>query len=178
MNRRVNTKKYQFAVVLGLTDGILTSLTLAAGRIIESQNGVSLSIGLRVATASALAGGVVFFTAELARRNHELVHAEQQLNLLSHGRLAATRLGHFVLIESSKATIVVIASNFFGALLPFLVSLISRLRWVPICFALILLGVLGMAIATVTYRSKVRWALSLVIAGSALVILGLWLRIV
>lgn len=178
MRLKARTKKYEFAVVLGLTDGILTALTLAAGRILESPTGVSLSVGLRVATASALAGGVVFFTAELARRNHELVHAEQQLNLLSHGRLAATRLGHFVLVESSKATIVVIASNFLGALLPFLVGLVSQLRWVPICFALVLLGILGVIIAMVTYRSKIRWAASLVIAGSALVILGLWLRIV
>ncbi len=178
MSKKVTTKKYAFAVVLGLTDGILTALTLAAGRILGSRNGVSLSIGLRVATASALAGGVVFFTAELARRNQELVHAEQQLNLLSHGRLAATRLGHFVLIESSKATLVVIASNFFGALLPFLVSFISQFRWVPICFAVVLLGVLGVTIAAVTYRSKIRWAASLMIAGTALAALGLWLRIV
>lgn len=178
MSKKVVTKEYEFAAVLGLTDGILTALTLAAGRIIGSRTGLSVTLGLRVATASALAGGVVFFTAELARRNHELVHAEQQLNLLSHGRLATTRLGHFVLVESLKATIVVIASNCFGALLPFLVGLISRVAWVPICFALILLGVLGVSIAKVTYRGKIRWAVSLMLAGAALTALGFWLRIV
>lgn len=178
MSKKPFTKEYKFAVVLGLTDGILTALTLAAGRIIGSRSGLSVSLGLRVATASALAGGIVFFTAELARRNYELVHAEQQLNLLSHGRLATTRLGHFVLVESSKATIVVIVSNFFGALLPFLVGLISQFPWIPICFALILLGALGVTIATVTYRNRVRWAASLMLAGAALTILGLWLRIV
>ena len=178
MSKNVVTKEYEFAAVLGLTDGILTALTLAAGRIIGFRTGLSVTLGLRVATASALAGGVVFFTAELARRNHELVHAEQQLNLLSHGRLATTRLGHFVLVESLKATIVVIASNFLGALLPFCVGLISRVAWVPICFALILLGVLGVSIAKVTYRGKIRWAVSLMLAGAALTVLGLWLRIV
>ncbi len=178
MSKNITTKKYQFAIVLGLTDGILTALTLAAGLIVESRNRVSLPVGLRVAVASALAGGVVFFTAELARRNQELVHAEQQLNLSSHGRLAATRLGHFVLVESSKATIVVIASNFFGALSPFLVSLISQFRWVPIYFSIVLLGILGLTIATATYRSKILWTGSLMIAGGALTALGLWLRIV
>jgi len=119
MSRSAVAKEYGFAAILGLTDGILTALTLAAGSIIGSRTGLSIFLGLRVASASALAGGVVFITAELARRNHELVHAEQQLNLMSHGRLATTRLGHFVVVESSKATIVVVVSNFLGALLPF-----------------------------------------------------------
>lgn len=178
MSKKIVAKEYEFAAVLGLTDGILTALTLAAGRIIGSRTGLSVSLGLRVATASALAGGVVFFTAELARRNHELVHAEKQLNLLSHGRLATTRLGHFVLVESSKASIVVIASNFSGALLPFLVGLISHFAWIPICFALALLSALGVIIAEVTYRSRILWGVSLMIAGASLTVLGLWLRIV
>lgn len=178
MSKKVTARQHEFAVVLGLTDGILTALTLAAGRIVESRTGLSLTLGLRVATASAFAGGVVFFTAELARRNHELVHAEQQLNLLSHGKLATTRLGHFVLVESSKASAVVVVSNFLGALLPFLVGLISHFAWIPICFALISLGALGAAIATVTYRSRMQWVASLILAGAALTVLGLWLRIV
>jgi predicted membrane protein (TIGR00267 family) len=178
MSRSAVAKEYGFAAILGLTDGILTALTLAAGSIIGSRTGLSISLGLRVASASALAGGVVFLTAELARRNHELVHAEQQLNLLSHGRLATTRLGHFVVVESSKATIVVVASNFVGALLPFLVGLISKSAFIPICSALVMLGALGVTIARVTYRSKVLWATSLMIAGALLTALGLWLRII
>jgi hypothetical protein len=154
MSQSAVAKEYEFAAVLGLTDGILTALTLAAGSIIGSKTGLSISLGLRVASASALAGGVVFLTAELARRNHELVHAEQQLNLMSHGRLATTRLGHFVVVESSKATIVVVASNFLGALLPFLVGLISKSTLIPIYSAVIMLGALGVTIAMVTYRVK------------------------
>ena len=87
---------------------------------------VSPSLAMRVAAASAVAGGVVFFTAEVARRNQELVHAEQQLNLVAHGQLATTRLGHFVLMESSKAALTVVGSNFLGALSPLLAGLLWR----------------------------------------------------
>jgi VIT1/CCC1 family predicted Fe2+/Mn2+ transporter len=107
-----------FAAVLGLTDGLLTVLTLAAGRMIQSQSGLPFSLAMRVAAASSVAGGVVFFTAEVARRNQELVHSERQLNLVARGHLATTRLGHFVLTESSKAALTVIGSNFLGALSP------------------------------------------------------------
>lgn len=168
-----------FAVVLGLTDGMLTALTLAAGRMVRSQSGLSISLAMRVAAASAVAGGIVFFTAELARRNQELVHAERQLNLLSHGRLATTRLGHFVLVESFTAAFTVTGSNFLGACLPFLAGLIfRRVVLAPILCTLLLLGALGAVIAKATYRSKTLWITGLVIAGGALAGLGVWLQIV
>jgi VIT1/CCC1 family predicted Fe2+/Mn2+ transporter len=172
-------RREAFAVVLGLTDGMLTALTLAAGRMVRSQSGFSISLAARVAVASAVAGGVVFFTAELARRNQELAHAERELNLLSHGRLATTRLGHFVLIESSTAAFTVTGSNFLGALLPFLAGLIfRRFAWAPIVFTLLLLGALGAIIAKATYRSRALWITGLMVAGVVLAGLGVWLQIV
>ena len=144
MRGHIFNRRQGFAAVLGLTDGILNSLTLAAGRLIEPDNSLSLSLSLRVGVASALAGGVVFFTAEVAQRNHELVHAERQLNLASHGRLATTWLGRFVLIESFGAMLAVIVSNFAGALSPLLAGQTMRAyRWAPIAYAVLLLGVLG-----------------------------------
>ncbi len=179
MNQRIFDRRQAFAAVLGLTDGILNSLTLAAGRLIEPGKGFSLSLALRVGVASALAGGVVLFTAELAQRNYELVHAERQLNLASHGQLATTRLGRFVLIESSRAALTVILSNFVGALAPLLIGMTLRgYRWAPIAFAVLLLGGLGVLIAHVTYRNKVWWGVGLMVAGLALSALGVWLHIV
>jgi VIT1/CCC1 family predicted Fe2+/Mn2+ transporter len=179
MIRQMLQRREAFAAVIGLTDGVLTVLTLAAGRMIQSRSGLPLSLAMRVAAASAVAGGVVFFTAEVARRNQELVHAEQQLNLVGHGQLATTHLGHFVLIESSKAALTVIGSNFLGALLPLLAGLLwRRLVWVPICFSVLLLGTLGAIIAKLTYRSTMLWTTGLMLAGVVLAILGIWLRIV
>lgn len=179
MSRRIFNRRQAFAAVLGLTDGILSSLTLAAGRLIEPRGGLSLSLMLRVGGASALAGGVVFFTAEVAQRNYDLVRAGRQLNLASHGRLATTRLGHFVLVESSGATLTVIVSNFAGAFAPLLMGLTLRAyRWTPIGFAVLLLGVLGILIAHVTYRNKAWWGAGLMVAGAALSALGIWLHIV
>jgi VIT1/CCC1 family predicted Fe2+/Mn2+ transporter len=179
MSGRIFNRRQAFAAVLGLTDGILNSLTLAAGRLIQPQNGLSLSLMLRVGAASALAGGVVFFTAEVAQRNYELVRAGRQLNLASHGRLATTRLGHFVLMETSGATLTVIGSNFAGAIAPLLVGLTMRAYpWTPIAFAVLLLGVLGILIAHVTYRSRAWWGGGLMVAGAGLSGLGIWLHIV
>jgi len=179
MISRMFKRREAFAAVLGLTDGLLTVLTLAAGRMIRSQSGLPFSLAMRVAAASSVAGGVVFFTAEVARRNQELVHAERQLNLVTRGHLATTRLGHFVLTESSKAALIVIGSNFLGALLPLIAGLIwRRFVWGPICFSILSLGALGAIIAKTTYRSAMLWTTGLMIAGAVLATLGIWLRIV
>ncbi len=37
-----------FALLIGLTDGILTALTLAAGKIVRAQDVVDLSLALRI----------------------------------------------------------------------------------------------------------------------------------
>lgn len=179
MSARILNRRQAFAAVLGLTDGMLSSLTLAAGRLIERGNRLTPSLALRVAIASALAGGVVFFTAEVAQRNHELVHAEHELNLASHGRLATTQLGYFVLVESLGAAFTAVVSNFVGALFPLLTSVVLRGDvWVPIAFAVVLLGVLGVLIAQATYRSRLWWPVGLMLAGAALSGLGIWLDIV
>lgn len=179
MKRRIFNRHQAFAAVLGVTDGVLTSLTLAAGRMIHPQNRLSGSIAVRVAIASALAGGIVFFTAEVARRNYELVHAERQLNLISRGYLATTRLGHFVLVESLEAAVIVMASNFLGALAPLLAgSIFKQYAWMPIGLAIILLGALGVSIAQVTHRGRILWATSLMVVGTTLALLGIWLHIV
>lgn len=168
-----------FAAVLGLTDGILTALTLASARIIQAHNPPTLSLALRVATASALSGGVVFFAAQLGRRNHELIHAERELNLVARGYLATTRLGHLALLETLQAALVVTVSNFLGALAPLLAGpMFRQFAWMPICLAIALLGFLGLLIAQVTHRSRIQWVATLMIAGIALAFLGLWLHIV
>lgn len=179
MSWRTFIRQRAFAAVLGLIDGILTALTLASGRIIQADNRPTLSLALRVAIASALSGGIVFFAAELARRNYELIHAERELSLVSRGYLATTRLGHFVLLETFQTTLVVVLSNFVGALAPLLAGpMFRQFAWMPICFAIVSLGILGILIAQVTHRGRIRWAVSLMIVGTAVAGLGIWLHIV
>jgi hypothetical protein len=82
-------------------------------------------------------------------------------------------------METSGATLTVIGSNFAGAIAPLLVGLTMRAYpWTPIAFAVLLLGVLGILIAHVTYRSRAWWGGGLMVAGAGLSGLGIWLHIV
>jgi hypothetical protein len=53
-------------MVLGFSDGILTALTLAAGRLTRPEEGVSLSFALRIAAGALVSGAFVFFVAHYA----------------------------------------------------------------------------------------------------------------
>ena len=111
-----------FPLVIGPVDGILTALTLAAGRILTPDQPIDISLALRIALAASLSGGFVFFVAEYARLRGELVHAARHLNLASTGRLATSRLGQEVLRESVLGTVIAAATGFGGALLPLILG--------------------------------------------------------
>jgi predicted membrane protein (TIGR00267 family) len=171
-------REYTFALLIGLVDGILTALTLAAGRVVSASNPVDAALALRIPTASALSGAFVFFVAQYARMRGELVRAERQLNLTSHGRLATTRLGRTVLRETLSAMVVSVACNFLGALLPLLTgTLLPDLPWMAIAVALVALGALGIGIARAIYGNPLRWATVLVISGLLLTFIGVELHI-
>ncbi|HEU4742618.1 MAG TPA: hypothetical protein VFS50_13575 [Meiothermus sp.] len=80
-------RRLQFSVVLGMTDGILTALTLATGRMLNSEEPLSLSLALRISSVSLLTSLFMFFAAEYARLRGELVQAAKQLNLSARGQL-------------------------------------------------------------------------------------------
>jgi predicted membrane protein (TIGR00267 family) len=159
-------KNLLLPLVLGLTDGTLNTLVLAAGRVTSRVHNVSLGLALRVA-ASALASGVfVYFVARYAELRAELVHAERELNLTSHGRLAVTRLGRQVFVESVWSAAVASVSAFFGSLVPFAPALMApQYPLAPVFAALAVLGGLGAGLARVTYASAWRWSISLVFGG-------------
>jgi len=62
---------------------------------------------------TALSGAFVFFIAEYARVRDELVHAERQLNLTSHGRFAASRLGQTVFRETLRKMVTASVCGFW-----------------------------------------------------------------
>lgn len=159
-----------FALVIGVTDGILTALTLAAGRVFESpSNSLSLGLAVRISAASSLSGIFVFFTAEYIRHRGELLRAERQLSLTTHGRLAATRLVRAALWETLQNAILSSVCNFLGALAPLIVgALLPHMPWVAIAVALALLATLGAISGHLTHGNAFLWSIALVAAGLAL----------
>jgi predicted membrane protein (TIGR00267 family) len=171
-------REHAFALVIGVSDGILTALTLAAGSVLGSGKPLEGGLALRIATASAVSGTFVFFTAEYSKLRGELAHAERQLNLTSHGRLAATRLGRAVLLETlSKASLASLC-NFIGALFPLaLGAFLPRPAWLPVAAAIVALGLLGVAIARSVRGNSFRWAAGLMAAGLLLTLIGFRLHV-
>jgi VIT1/CCC1 family predicted Fe2+/Mn2+ transporter len=111
-------------------------------------------------------------------RHSELVRAERQLNLLSHGRLASTHLGRAALRDAFAGALIVSSYSFLGALIPLMVSaLLPRPTWLGITIAIGTLALLGIFLAKAVYGSPVRWALVLVVAGALLSFIGVKLEI-
>ena len=168
-----------FALVVGLTDGVLTALTLASGRIVDSGQPVTAGLALRVALASSLSGTFVFFTADYVRQRSEIVHAEKQLNLRREGHYAARRLARAILRDSVKASMLASVCNFAGAISPLMAgALVPSIPTLSIAVALVFLGAFGFALAGITRRNRFAWSAALIGCGGALTAAGIVLRIV
>ncbi len=170
--------RHRLDVVAGLIDGILNALTLAAGKLLE-RGGGSLSLVIKVGVATAGTTLFVFFVAHYAELRAELIHAERELNLLSHGRLATTRLGQQVLRESFAAAMIASFCGLIGSAIPLLLSLaLPGSPMIGIGVTITLLGVLGAALARSFFGSPAIWALALMIGGVALSFIGVKLNVV
>jgi VIT1/CCC1 family predicted Fe2+/Mn2+ transporter len=169
---------HRLDLVAGLCDGILTALILAAGRLVNGGEPVSFGLALRVSAVAALTGGFAFFVARYADLRSELVRAERQLNLLSRGRLASTRLGSAVLRDAWQGAVIVSTCSFLGALLPMTVSaVLPKPTWLGVVFAIGTLTLLGIFLARSVYGSRSRWALGLALVGTLLTLAGVKLDI-
>jgi predicted membrane protein (TIGR00267 family) len=175
---RTIRKKVLLAATMGLTDGILTALTLAAGLLTSNKASVTVGLALRVAGGASISGAFVYFVAKYAEFRQELVHAELQLSLLAHGKLALTHLGNTVLREAGFTTLVSSGAAFLGALCPLLVATaFSRHQWTSLVAAHVALGLLGIALARALYGSVLRWSLALIVGGVLLTAIGIRLAI-
>jgi len=165
--------------VLGLADGILTALTLAAGQLTEPNHQMLMNRALRIAAGALVSGAFVFYVAHYAQLRGELVHAERQLNLMSHGRLASTRLGRSVLVEAFWSSIISSSASFLGALVPLLTGvLLPTFRWGAVVTSVGCLGILGIALAKAVHGSYWRWCAGLAAGGAIFSAIGMGLRIV
>lgn len=172
-------KKVLLPVTVGITDGILTALTLTASSLTSNQPHVTISIALRVGGVAFFSGAFVYFIAKYAEFRQELVHAERELSLLAHGKLALGYLGREALREAGFATLLSSSAAFLGASGPLLIATVfPHYPWVSVVTALIALALLGIALAKVLYGNMLRWALALLIGGAVLTAIGIQLGIV
>ncbi|MBI2486154.1 MAG: hypothetical protein HYW01_04185 [Deltaproteobacteria bacterium] len=172
-------REYVFALVIGLVDGILTALTLAGGKVINSRDSIDIKLVLRISMATALSGAFIFFVAEYVRLRGELVHAERHLNLTSPGHLATTQLGRMVFRDALRGTAISGAFSFLGALLPLMSgAVLPGPHWLPIAVAILALGLLGVGLARAVYGDTIRWTIALIAAGILLTIVGVKLHVI
>ncbi len=163
-------------MVAGICDGVLTALTLVAGKLLGPEAGVTASLALRVAVAAAISGAFIFFVAHYSVLRAELVEAERQLNLTESGRMATTHLGRAILTEAVCQALVTSLCSFAGALLPLLVGVLMPM--LTIIVALVALGMLGAFLGHTVHGRPLFWAVGLFVGGIALTGVGFYLRIV
>jgi VIT1/CCC1 family predicted Fe2+/Mn2+ transporter len=176
-NRLVNAHG-RLDLVAGLVDGILNALTLAAGRLLRDGGGASLGLAVRVAIATGLTTIFVFFIAHYAELRADLIHAERELNLLSHGRLATSQLGRRAIGDAATGAIMAATCGVLGAFIPLLLcTYLPAPKWVGLALILALLGILGAALARSVGGSIGFWAGSVLLAGAALTFVGVQLDI-
>lgn len=166
-------------IAAGMVDGVLNALILAAGSLVKPTGTLDFGLAWRVGAASALTTLFVFFIAHYAELRAELVRAEGQLNLSSHGRLAASRLGTRALHEAAAGAALAAGCGLIGATCPLLLSMIlPGPGWIGLCVAIIFLGLLGAVLARSFYGSILFWSISIGIGGVILTFIGIWLDLV
>lgn len=164
-------------LVAGLIDGIMTSLTLSAGQIIAG-GGATVGLALRVAIATGLTNGLVFFFAHYAELRTDLIGYERQLNLRAHGKLAASALGRTVLKKSTVSAVVAILWTIIGGFFALLVCVLApNPRWLGPLIDVALLGGLGAMLAKSIHGSPMRWAAGIMAGGTLLTLIGLKLHV-
>lgn len=119
---RWKRQKQLLPIVLGLSDGVLTALTLATGSLVDGDRHIAMNMALRISASAFATGAFVFFVARYSQLRAQLVVAERQLNLTSHGRLASSKLGRTILREAIVAATLSSVSSFVGAMIPLLVA--------------------------------------------------------
>lgn len=173
----IESPRVRLDATAGVVDGILTALTLAAGRLLRPGGGATLDLGLRVGLASALTTLFVFFVAHYAELRAELTRAEHTLSLLSHGKLVATRLGRRSFFNALGGAGVAAFCGFIGAMAPLLLCATLSRPLLGIGATIVLLGLLGALLARSFYGPIYLWALIMMLGGIVLTYIGMELNI-
>jgi predicted membrane protein (TIGR00267 family) len=179
LGARLTGVEHRLDIVAGVSDGMLTALTLAGGRMLGSASALSGGLALRVAAAASVTQIFVFFVARYSQFRHELAHAERQLNMIAPGHLATTRLGRVVLHDALAAALLSGGCSFGGALIPLGLSvLVPDMPLLSVALTIGLLAVLGVVLARTVHGDPRLWAVGLVAGGFGVSYLGVQLDIV
>jgi len=167
-------------VVAGLIDGILNALTLAAGKLTHAGGeGATLSLALRVSVAAGATTIFVFFIAHYAQLRLDLIRHERELNFTEHGKLAATRLGRRVFMDSLLRAMLASGFSLVGALFPLVLCVIAPSpAWLGLAITIITLSGLGALLARTIHGSPLLWGVAHFVAGIVLALLGMRLNLV
>lgn len=170
--------RFVFAVALGVSDGILNALTLAASSVLRGV-GLSVSLSARVGVVALASAVVTLFVAEYTQNRSELARAERQLMFTRSGRLAATSLGRAVFRDSVAVAIAAGTSSFAGAALPLIIgTLLPQMSWVGLVVSAATLGGRGVVLGTHVGGRPIVWAIVFVIAGAVRTAIGVQVDLV
>jgi predicted membrane protein (TIGR00267 family) len=172
-------RRHRLDVIAGLIDGILNALVLTTAKLTAAGGGVTWQLALRVGTATTVTTVFVFFVAHYAELRAELLHVERELNLMSRGKLATTRLGRQILSESALAACIAGGCGLVGgSVIPLMLGMaIPGAPLLSVCVTIGILGVLGLVLAKTFFGSPLKWALALMVGGALLAWIGAMLNI-
>lgn len=161
-----------FATALGVSDGILNALTLASATVLHGV-GLNMELGARVGAVAFCSAVLTVFVAEYAQYRVELIRAERQLLFTHSGRLAATNLGRAVLKDAVSVAAVAGISSFAGAALPLVIgAMLVEVSWIALVASVLALAGLGVILSGQVGGRRWVWAVSLIIAGILVTIVG------
>lgn len=165
-------------VSLGLADGILNALTLAAANLVGSNAHVTVGLALRIGVAAMVTAGFAVFVAEYADARGALRHASRQLSMPSETDLVATQLGRSALQGAAGRCALAGAASLIGTLCPLLLAAaLPGPGWIAAALAIAALGFLGVGLATAVLGNRLVWATALVLGGIGVTVVGAWLKI-
>ena len=170
--------RWLLPLALGISDGILNALILAASAMLHGGGQITFTLAYRVAIVAFVTAIFTVFVAEYANLRAGLSRAARQLNFTQSGRLATTQLGREVRKEGLQAALGASLASLFGAATPLAIgALVPAYPWVSLLFAIIALGVLGIALARATSGNPVYWSLGLIACGIVVAAIGAQLRL-
>lgn len=165
-------------VALGLADGILNALTLAAANFVGDNGPITVGLALRISVAALVTAGFAVFVAEYAEARGGLRHASRELSMHSERDLVSTQLGHLALRGALGQSALAAAASMVGALGPLLLAAaLPGPGWIAAAIAIVALGFLGVGLATAVLGNRLVWAGALVLGGVGVTALGAWLKI-
>ncbi|WP_019632811.1 hypothetical protein [Actinomadura atramentaria] len=164
---------HRLPVILGVTDGLLNALTLAASALLGRGGQATVSLAARIGVAALVTSAFTMFVADYAERRAHLVRAGRELNLTARGQLATTRLGRRAAGRSAVAMLLASVMSYLGASVPIMAgALLPGPSWLVVALALAALAGLGAALARTFGAHRLRWAAAMAAGGVGVTWIG------